>query len=209
MSRNQILLKAIRQIAALRCLKQEEKNCDCPSCLANEALTGFIAKVDSQKPKDPPPPRIDRKAVFGARSEPIISMSFDGGCIGNPGNKYGSHESFLGDTRLCRESRLKFGHGTNNEAEFNALSAGITTLLLVMSAKGMNPAHYRLKISTDSMIMLNRMMGKNTINKKPAYAESSTRMFNLAEDCLNQLNPFAAFVVEWNRRDANVERFGH
>ena len=50
---------------------------------------------------------------------------FDGGCLGNPGQKYGSFQVKLDDKEIIKRSRVDFGFGTNNEAEFNALKLAL------------------------------------------------------------------------------------
>ena len=50
-----------------------------------------------------------------------VEIYFDGGCLGNPGQKYGSFQVLFDGKQIASRSRAEFGHGTNNEAEFNAL----------------------------------------------------------------------------------------
>jgi ribonuclease HI len=66
-----------------------------------------------------------------------------------------------------------------------------------------------VRVLTDSMIVRNRLMGKNTVHKKAVWRERSEAMFNLANQCLEMLRTFHSFVVEWNGREENVAAFGH
>jgi len=59
-------------------------------------------------------------------SQPVKTVGkaeifFDGGCLGNPGQKYGSFQIKLDGKEILKRVRVDFGFGTNNEAEFNAL----------------------------------------------------------------------------------------
>jgi ribonuclease HI len=54
-----------------------------------------------------------------------VEIYFDGGCLGNPGQKYGSFQVKLDGKEIVKRSRVDFGFGTNNEAEFNALKLAL------------------------------------------------------------------------------------
>ena len=54
-----------------------------------------------------------------------VEIYFDGGCLGNPGKKYGSFQVKLDGKEILKRTRVQFGHGTNNEAEFNALKLAL------------------------------------------------------------------------------------
>ena len=73
-------------------------------------------------------------SLFGdapkAVSQPVkvygkVEIYFDGGCLGNPGQKYGSFQIKLDGKEIIKRSRVNFGFGTNNEAEFNALKLAL------------------------------------------------------------------------------------
>ena len=139
----------------------------------------------------------------------LIQVFFDGGCFPNPGRKYGSFEVLAGDRTLVRRIRFDLGLGTNNEAEFEALEAALAATIIFLRGTPVNVWDYWLVIFTDSMIVKNRMMGKNVIHKKKSWAGSSERMFNLAKRCLDLADQFGSFRVEWRSREMNVARFGH
>jgi len=138
-----------------------------------------------------------------------IRIYHDGGCSPNPGQKYGSFQILNGKRELFYKTRIPFGFGSNNEAEWESLQFALKTLLSDMALYGADPKKYALYVETDSKIVWYRLAKKNKIHKKPAWRESSERMYNHACACLADLAKFKKFSVEWKRRDANVERFGH
>ena len=138
-----------------------------------------------------------------------IRIYFDGGCLGNPGQKYGSFQILNGDRELFYRSRVPLGFGTNNAAEFESLQLALTTLIQDMVECGANPKKYSLYVETDSKIVWYRLTKKNKIHKKPAWRESSERMYHHACACLSDMAKFKKFEVVWKRRDANLARFGH
>lgn len=135
-----------------------------------------------------------------------VEIFFDGGCLGNPGQKYGSFQVKLDGREILKRSRVGFGFGTNNEAEFNALNLALTEVVGWLQAKAIELKSLSLAIETDSTIVRNRLVVKNVIFKK---YPSSQRMFALASECLGIMSRFARFEVVWKGRASNVERFGH
>jgi ribonuclease HI len=148
-------------------------------------------------------PRVKPQPVFTSGR---VEIFFDGGCLGNPGQKYGSFQVLFDGKQVASRSRAEFGHGTNNEAEFNSLKLALDEAVGWLQSKGIDPKTLSLAIETDSMIVRNRLMVKNVILKK---YPSSQRMFALANECLGVMNKFGKFHVIWKGRANNVERFGH
>jgi len=154
-------------------------------------------------------------SLFGegpkAASQPVPTASraeiyFDGGCLGNPGQKYGSFQVKLDGKEILKRGRVNFGFGTNNEAEFNALKLALDEAVRWFRGKTIELKSLSLVIETDSTIVKNRLVVKNVIYKK---YPSSQRMFALANECLEILNLFGKFQVIWKGRANNVARFGH
>lgn len=154
-------------------------------------------------------------SLFGdvpkSASQPIkvsgeVEIYFDGGCLGNPGQKYGSFQIKLDGKEIIKRSRVNFGFGTNNEAEFNALKLALDEAVGWFQKKTVELKSLSLVIETDSTIVRNRLVVKNVIFKK---YPSSQRMFALANECLEIMNQFGKFQVIWKGRANNVERFGH
>lgn len=154
-------------------------------------------------------------SLFGAgpnaASQPVrvsgrVEIYFDGGCLGNPGRKYGSFQIRLDGSEIMRRSRVDFGFGTNNEAEFNALKLALDAAAGWFQQQAVELKSLSLAVETDSTIVRNRLVVKNVIYKK---YPSSQRMFALARECLDLMNQFGKFQVIWKGRANNVERFGH
>jgi ribonuclease HI len=135
-----------------------------------------------------------------------VEIYFYGGCLGNPGQKYGSFQVKLDGKEIVKRSRVDFGFGTNNEAEFNALKLALDETVRLFQEKAIELKLLSLAIETDSTIVRNRLVVKNVIFKK---YPSSLRMFALANECLEIMKRFGNFQVIWKGRANNVERFGH
>lgn len=135
-----------------------------------------------------------------------VNIQFDGGCRGNPGAMYGSYRIMFEGGRVVEQNRIEFGHGTNNVAEFQALIAALQTL---SEQPEIQLPDLEVSVITDSMIVKNRLMGKNRIHRKAAWRERSQAMFNLACECLKYLTTCRKFKVEWRGRESNVAMFGH
>ena len=135
-----------------------------------------------------------------------VEIFFDGGCLGNPGQKYGSFQVKFNGKEIRQRLRVDFGFGTNNEAEFNALKLALDEAQSWFQANGIELNTLSLVVETDSTILRNRLVVKNVIFKKHP---SSQRMFALANECLAIMRKFGEFDVLWKGRAHNVERFGH
>ena len=135
-----------------------------------------------------------------------VEIFFDGGCLGNPGQKYGSFQVLFDGKQVAGRSRVEFDHGTNNEAEFNSLKLALDEAVRWFQVKAIDLKTLWLVVETDSMIVRNRLVVKNMVFKK---YPSSQRMFALAAECLEIMNQFGKFEVNWRGRANNVERFGH
>ena len=149
---------------------------------------------------------VPKAASPGFKTSGKVEIYFDGGCLGNPGQKYGSFQIKLDGKEIIKRSRVDFGFGTNNEAEFNALKLALDEAMSWFLKNGIELKSLSLIVETDSTIVRNRLVVKNVIFKK---YPSSQRMFALANECLGIMNQFGKFVVIWKGRANNVERFGH
>jgi ribonuclease HI len=144
--------------------------------------------------------------IDGTRKALRAEIYFDGGCLGNPGKKYGSFQVKLDGREILKRSRVQFGFGTNNEAEFNALKLALDEASAWFQTQGVDMGSLSLVVETDSTIVRNRLVVKNVIFKK---YPSSQRMFALANECLAVMGQFGKFQVNWKGRSSNVQRFGH
>ena len=147
-----------------------------------------------------------KAALPTAKPASRVEIYFDGGCLGNPGKKYGSFQVKLDGKEILKRSRVNFGFGTNNEAEFNALILALDEAVGWFQSKSTDLKTLSLTVETDSTIVRNRLVVKNVVFKK---YPSSQRMFALANECLAVMNQFGNFQVNWKGRANNVERFGH
>jgi len=147
-----------------------------------------------------------KAASLPVKTSGKAEIYFDGGCLGNPGQKYGSFQVKLDGREIVKRSRVDFGFGTNNEAEFNALKLALDEAARLFQEKAVELKSLSLVIETDSTIVRNRLVVKNVVFKK---YPSSQRMFALANECLGIMNRFEKFQVIWKGRANNVERFGH
>lgn len=136
----------------------------------------------------------------------VITIRFDGGCQPtNPGNKYGSFQVEMNGFVVHRTHRIQLGYGTNNEAEFEMLLMALEWTRNQLQREGLDCSRYHLEMMTDSMIVRNRVSGRNRTNK----TEPQQRMNRLANACLEYLKDFGGYEIIWNRREANVVLFGH
>jgi len=149
---------------------------------------------------------VPKKASQPSKPTGKAEIYFDGGCLGNPGQKYGSFQVKLDGKEILKRSRVNFGFGTNNEAEFNALKLALDESVRLFHDKAIDLKSLSLVVETDSTIVRNRLVVKNVIFKK---YPSSQRMFALAIECLEIMNHFGNFQVIWKGRANNVDRFGH
>jgi hypothetical protein len=72
---------------------------------------------------------------------------FDGGCLGNPGQKYGSFQVKLDGTEVLKRSRVDFGFGTNNEAEFNALKLALDEAVRLLQEKAVELTYQARRVN--------------------------------------------------------------
>lgn len=135
-----------------------------------------------------------------------LTIHFDGGCRPtNPGNKYGSYEVLVNDNPIHKVSVLELGPGTNNEAEFDILIVALDWTLQALEAFGNDPNVFNLNVYTDSMVVFNRLLGRN----RKAASEPQRRMSALTHQCLIRAVKFKSFTPHWNGREKNLTRFGH
>ena len=135
-------------------------------------------------------------------------IQFDGGCVPNPGKKYGSFSISL-ESFYIERRRFDLGHGTNNEAEFEALEAALKELAEASAKARVNPKFITVHVITDSTIVSNWLEVFRAF--KPERCKNARRvaMSEYAGRCVALLDYFQRFSVEWQGRDANVAKFGH
>lgn len=125
----------------------------------------------------------------------LVTIHFDGGSApSNPGNAYGSYL-----VESCglnhRASRMQFGWGTNNQAEYLALIAALKWLQHQEAL-----ATKQLKIFSDSMLAVNQMTGR--------WKARCVHIKELRDEARALLKPHH-WQIWWNPRSVNVQLFGH
>lgn len=137
-------------------------------------------------------------------------IQFDGGCVPNPGQKYGSFAiTFDGVFELSRH-RFDLGYGTNNEAEFESLLEALKTCEAACFKAQIPAAQVSLSILTDNTIVRNWLQKydhkKNKLIKNDERREA---MRQRAVKCIGFLDEFHSWEIAWHSRERNVETFGH
>lgn len=145
------------------------------------------------------------KPNFGHHNS--LEIHFDGGCRPtNPGNRYGSFCVKHCKRVVFQNERAEFGRGTNNEAEFLALIAGLDwSLVWLPTWSGRLTKYWRVKMVTDSQIVRGRVTGSYSSNK----TEPQQRMAALTAQVHLRLEKFGEYEIEWRGRKHNVQLFGH
>jgi len=129
------------------------------------------------------------------------TLAFDGGSRGNPGPAYGSFRIQRKAARASISRRLRLGHGTNNEAEYWALLAGLRAFLEQLRAEGIDPSQVRLEIRGDSQLVIRQVEGE--------WKAKDPRMRQLRDEALRLLKPFAEIRFSHQDRSRSVAMFGH
>jgi len=138
-----------------------------------------------------------------------VIIHFDGGCSPNPGAKYGSYSLVFDDLFQLQVNRRKFGHGTNNEAEFEALIGALELLKSSCVKASVELNQIALEIFTDSTIVFNWIRKFHTFNPSKHPEERRMAMYERAKKCMAILMQIHSHEISWNPRDVNVEKFGH
>lgn len=128
-------------------------------------------------------------------------LIFDGGSKGNPGPSYGSYVVRGPNGKGDKPTRLRFGRGTNNEAEYRTLIAGIKTILGQIQELGIDPGEAKLEIRGDSKLVLYQVNGQ--------WKAKDARMRALRDQVLNLLEPFGSIEYRHQPRSKSVAVLGH
>jgi ribonuclease HI len=130
-----------------------------------------------------------------------FSLIFDGGSRGNPGEAYGSFRLQRPGEKLPPAERLRFGHGTSNEAEYQALIAGLRRLHQELRRSGLEPTAVRLKVSGDSRLVINQVQG--------TWKTRNPRMRALHQQARQLLDPLGEVHLRHHPRRVSVRALGH
>lgn len=129
------------------------------------------------------------------------TLVFDGGSRGNPGPMYGSFRIQKTGGRVLLGSRLALGRGTNNEAEYRALIAGLEALLAELERSGLEPRGVRLEVRGDSLLVLQQLAG--------AWKAREPRMLSLRNRAQELLSRFGDVRLRHQDRALSVAALGH
>jgi ribonuclease HI len=130
-----------------------------------------------------------------------VELIFDGGSHGNPGPSYGSYVIRGMPGGAKKPARLKFQDGTNNEAEYRTLIAGIQAVLRQAKQLNLQPSEIDLLLRGDSTLVLKQMEG--------AWKAKDARMRALRDQARSLLKPFARVRYQHQPRSKSVRVLGH
>ncbi|HET9493590.1 MAG TPA: cupin domain-containing protein [Chloroflexia bacterium] len=130
-----------------------------------------------------------------------LSVAFDGGSRGNPGQGYGSY-LVQSPGRKPVVKRVEFGDNyTNNQAEYDSLIAALEYIIDRLNATGRTPEQVALDIKSDSDLVVNQLQGTYKVKEgglKPRHARA-----------LELLDQFGAWMIAWHPREESVRLLGH
>jgi ribonuclease HI len=129
------------------------------------------------------------------------TLVFDGGSKGNPGKTFGSYRIQQAGQRPQTPIRLSFGVGTNNEAEYRALIAGLQALLGQLEAQGRAAEDVHLVIRGDSRLVLSQVGG--------AWKAKNPRMRALRDEAQHLISSFRETEFIHQDRGRSVAILGH
>jgi ribonuclease HI len=128
-------------------------------------------------------------------------LIFDGGSIGTPGAAYGSFRLQRSGSPPLPVQRLRFGRGTNNEAEYKALLGGLEELRRVLAGEGHRPADVEIEVRGDSRLVLEQLRG--------AWRVKNQRLAGLHRQADELLEGFGRVRLVHQDRSRSVRILGH
>jgi ribonuclease HI len=129
-----------------------------------------------------------------------VRLTFDGGSRGNPGPAYGSFRVRGSGTASTIQilKRLRFGHGTNNEAEYWSLLEGLRWTLKE-AGRELSPGW--LSVHGDSLLVIRQLEGE--------WKARDSRMRRLRDEANLLLVRFKHVQLKHRPREHSVAEFGH
>lgn len=140
-------------------------------------------------------------APRGSSSATDYVLVFDGGSQGNPGPSYGSFRFGPSGGHLGNPQRLSFGEGTNNEAEYATLIAGVRAILAELKARKTHASDVRLEIRGDSQLVIHQLDG--------TWKAKNARMLSLRDEARSLLDAFGRVRYSYQPRARSVRLLGH
>ena len=127
---------------------------------------------------------------------------FDGGSRGNPGPGYESYAVVRARDRKQDIVRLDFGRQmTNNEAEYEALIAGLQGLIERIGTTGHAPVERTVEIRGDSALVVHQVKG--------TWKTKDDRMRLLRNQVRELLGRFKGHRLVLQEREESVRVLGH
>lgn len=132
-----------------------------------------------------------------------LRLTFDGGSRGNPGPAYGSFRvrGAGAASSLNGMRRLRFGEGTNNEAEYWTLLEGLRWTLSQAKQKRLASSDLELSVQGDSLLVIRQLQG--------SWKARDARMRELRDDAAGLLAHFGKVRLQHRPRARSVAEFGH
>lgn len=180
-----------RILSAIAALSPEERR-ELLQRLAAETGTSITQQTDL-------PLEFDAEEIEGPADYLLI---FDGGSRGNPGPGYGSYALTRADEEQPTLVRLDFGRRmTNNEAEYEALIAGLQGLAERIEVEGRSPGDFTVEVRGDSALVIHQIEG--------TWKTKDDRMRMLRNRCRDLLTRFAGHRLVLHGREESVRILGH
>jgi ribonuclease HI len=181
----------VRILAAIAALSKEERD------ILFERLAGEMGF--SPPSQTSLPLHFVANEIKGSADYTII---FDGGSHGNPGPGYGSYALVRKRDRKQSVVRLDFGRQmTNNEAEYEALIAGLQGLIERIEAAGRSPEDFTVQVRGDSALVIHQVKGD--------WKTKDDRMRLLRNRGRELLAQFKGYRLVLQGREESVRVLGH
>lgn len=183
--------KVERILVAIAALSEEE-HAELLQRLASEA--DFFPATQSSLPLQFTSTELDGPADY--------TIVFDGGSQGNPGPGYGSYALTRASDGKQDLVRLDFGRMmTNNEAEYEALIAGLQGLAERIETAGRSPRDFSVEVRGDSALVIHQVEG--------TWKTKDDRMRLLRNRCRELLRSFKGHRLVLHGREESVRVLGH
>lgn len=135
-------------------------------------------------------------------SEHAYTIIFDGGSRGNPGPGYGSYALYASRKRIVMRLEQDFSSQmTNNEAEYQALAAGMEHLLRILAGSKADPAQCDVQVRGDSLLVILQLSGR--------WKARDARMQARRDGILALARSFKSVTYTHQARSRSYALFGH
>jgi ribonuclease HI len=179
-----------RILAAIAALSQEERRELFERLAGDEGSAALQTALPLQFAADDLAGEVDYVIVF------------DGGSQGNPGPGFGSYALTRQQDGKSSLVRLDFGRVmTNNEAEYEALTAALQGLTERIEAAGQSANEFAVEVRGDSALVINQVKG--------TWKAKDDRMRLLRNQARELLRRFKGHRLMLQGREESVRVLGH